>query len=93
VLVVFDPNVFVSALITPKGRARQVVQAGIDGQFEYTICPPLQDEPERVSRRPKIASLVPGEAAARFIVDIPGGAREGSCRRRVVWFVRAAAVS
>ncbi len=74
-LVVFDPNVFVSALITPKGRARQVVQAGIEGQFEYAICPTLLDELERVSRRPRIASLVPGETAARFIVDVRGGAR------------------
>ena len=49
-LVVFDPNIFVSALITPKGRARQVVQAGIDGQFEYAICPMLLDELELVSR-------------------------------------------
>ena len=71
----FDPNIFVSALITPKGGARQVVQAGIDGQFEYVICPILLDELERVSRRPKIASLVPGEAAVRFIADVRGGAR------------------
>jgi putative PIN family toxin of toxin-antitoxin system len=75
VLVVFDPNILVSALITPKGRARQVVQAGIDGQYEYAICPTLLDELVRVSRRPKIASLVPSEAAARFIADVRGGAR------------------
>jgi hypothetical protein len=34
----------------------------------------LFDELERVSRRPKIATLVPGEAAARFIADVRGGA-------------------
>lgn len=74
-LVVFDPNIFVSALITPEGRARRVVQAGIDGQFEYAICPTLLDELERVSHRPKIVTLLPGETAARFIVDVRGGAR------------------
>jgi predicted nucleic acid-binding protein len=35
----------------------------------------LLDELERVSRRPKIASLVPGEFAAWFIADVRGGAR------------------
>lgn len=37
------------------------MEASIDGKFESAICPTLWDELERVSRRPKIASLVPGE--------------------------------
>lgn len=32
-LVVFDPNVIVSALITPAGIARRALQAGIEGRF------------------------------------------------------------
>ena len=74
-LVVFDPNIFVSALVSPTGLARQVVQAGIEGRFGYVICPTLLGEFENVSRRPKIASLVPLDAAERFAADVRGGAR------------------
>jgi PIN domain len=48
VLVVVDPNVVISALITPTGVARRVVQAGIEGRFSYVLCPQLLLELESV---------------------------------------------
>ncbi|MHB8463698.1 MAG: putative toxin-antitoxin system toxin component, PIN family [Acidimicrobiales bacterium] len=74
-LVVLDPNIFVSALITPTGVARSVVQAGIEGRFEYAVCPRLLAELDDVARRPKIARLVAADAAGRFVTDVRGGAR------------------
>lgn len=47
-LVLFDPNVLISALITPAGIARHVVQLGIEGRFEYVICPTLLHEVDGV---------------------------------------------
>src|SRR5947209_7474646 len=73
-LVVFDPNVLVSALITPTGVARRVVQAGVEGRLEYAVCPMLLAELERVTRRPKIMQLVPAGAVDRFLDDVRGGA-------------------
>jgi predicted nucleic acid-binding protein len=55
VLVVLDPGVFVSAAITPGGVASQVVLAGIEGRYEYVLCPHLVDELTEVPGRPKIA--------------------------------------
>lgn len=74
-LVVLDPNIFVSALVTPTGLARRVVQEGIGGRFEYAVCPILVGELEEVSMRPKIAGMVPPEANERFLTDVLGGAR------------------
>lgn len=73
-LVVFDPNVIVSALITPAGIARRVLQAGIEGRFVYVLCPMLQAELDDVCRRPKITALVPPGAVERFLADVRGGA-------------------
>jgi putative PIN family toxin of toxin-antitoxin system len=75
VRVVLDPNVLVSALITPRGRARQVVQAGIAGEYEYVVCPALLGELHDVASRPRIARLVTADASDRLLADIRGGAR------------------
>ncbi|MHB1533201.1 MAG: putative toxin-antitoxin system toxin component, PIN family [Acidimicrobiales bacterium] len=55
--------------------ARRAIQAGIEGQFDYDVCPMMLAEFEAVSRRPKISRLLPETAAERFIVDLRGGAR------------------
>jgi predicted nucleic acid-binding protein len=52
VLVVLDTGIFVSAAITPAGIARRVVQAGVEGQFDYVVCPTLLAD---VLARPKIS--------------------------------------
>ena len=52
-----------------------MVQAGIEGRFEYAVCPRLLAELEEVARRPKIANLVAADAVRRFVADVRGGAR------------------
>ena len=74
-LVVLDVNVIVSAVITPTGVARSIVQAGIEGRFDYVACPALLEELADVLARPKISRLVPSDAADRFIADVRGRAR------------------
>jgi putative PIN family toxin of toxin-antitoxin system len=75
VLVVFDPTTFVSALITPTGLARRVLQAGIEGRFEFAVYPILLGELEEVAKRPKITGMVQPETAERFLADVRGGAQ------------------
>jgi putative PIN family toxin of toxin-antitoxin system len=74
-LVLLDANVFVSAAITPNGIARSVVQAGIEGRFDYVVCPTLLDEVSHVLARPNISRLLPSGAAQRFVADVRGRAR------------------
>lgn len=74
-LVVLDTGIFVSAAITPGGAARRVVQAGIEGRFDYVVCPRLIAELADVFGRPKITRLLPPETADRFIADVQGRAQ------------------
>jgi putative PIN family toxin of toxin-antitoxin system len=75
VLVVLDTGIYVSAAISPAGTARRVVQAGIEGRFDYAVCPTLLAELDDVLARPKIARLLPPDAAGRFVADVRGRAR------------------
>ena len=75
-LVVLDPGVFVSAAVTPGGVASQVVLAGIEGRYEYLLCPHLIDELTEVLGRPKIARRVTEESAQRFLIDIVAAGHE-----------------
>jgi predicted nucleic acid-binding protein len=76
VLVVLDANVLVSAAITPRGVARHIVQAGIEGRFDYVTCPKLLYEVADVLGRLEISRLLPSSAAAgRFVADVRGRAR------------------
>jgi uncharacterized protein len=75
-LVIFDPNILISALLTPSGRARRAVELGIAGRFEYAVCPALTDEVERAAARRRIALRLPPGGAERFLADVRGGARQ-----------------
>lgn len=73
-LVVLDAGVFVSAVTTPGGVASRIVSAGIEGHFEFLVCPMLVGELTDVLGRPKIAHhaerIVTGDADL-FAVDDP----------------------
>jgi len=73
VLVVLDTNIFVSALLVPSGLARRVVQAGVDGEFGYAVCPTLLAELGGVLRRPRVATAV--VASEDFVADVQLAAR------------------
>lgn len=74
-LVILDANVFVSAAITPTGIARTVVEAGIQGRFEYAVCPSLLNEVADVLTRSKISQFLPPGVGQRFLADVNGRAR------------------
>jgi uncharacterized protein len=56
--VVLDPNVLVSALLSPEGAPARVLLAWIDGAFELIISPKLTAELERVLEYPKLATRI-----------------------------------
>ncbi|HZQ58033.1 MAG TPA: putative toxin-antitoxin system toxin component, PIN family [Acidimicrobiales bacterium] len=72
-LVVLDTNIFVSALLVASGLARRVVQAGVDGEFEYAVCPTLLAELGGVLRRRRVATAV--VASEDFVADVQLAAR------------------
>lgn len=64
---VVDPNVLVSALISPGGPPRQIVQAWADERFELIVSPALVAELREVLARDKFRRWVSAEAAADFV--------------------------
>lgn len=74
-LVVLDANVLISALINPAGIAGRVVLAGIEGRYDFAVCPMLLAELEDISKRPRIARLVPVGVAEKLFADVRGAAR------------------
>jgi uncharacterized protein len=61
---VLDPNVLISALLTPAGAPARVLLAWLEGAFELVVSPLLLAELERALAYPKIAERVePAEAA------------------------------
>jgi putative PIN family toxin of toxin-antitoxin system len=57
-LVVLDCNVFVSALLSPRGSPAQIINRWADGEFEVILSPLLLAELERVLGRPKFAASI-----------------------------------
>lgn len=55
---VLDPNVIVSAVLSPTGSPARLLRAWIDGAYELVVSPSLLSELERVLRYPKIATRV-----------------------------------
>lgn len=75
-LVVLDAGVFVSAAITPKGVASQILTAGVEGRFEYLLCPQLADEVTEVLERPKFARFLSDENRRRFLAEAFAAGRD-----------------
>ena len=75
-LVVLDAGVFVSAVITPGGVAGHIVTAGVEGRFEYLLCPCLVAEITDVMARPKITCRLKEEDRQRFLSDVLAAGRD-----------------
>lgn len=65
--VVLDPNVLVSALITPHGASARLLVELRAGAFELVTSPKLLGELAHVLRRPKFRRYVTEEEAATFV--------------------------
>jgi len=64
---VLDPNVFISALLSPTGRAAEVVRAWQRGEFEVVVSPLLVEELERALAYPKLRRRIPEDDARGFL--------------------------
>jgi uncharacterized protein len=82
--IVLDCNVFVSALLSPKGSPAQILDQWADGNFDLVVSPLLLAELEKVLSRPKfhasidsvhIDALLTGLAEDAVLVDDPSSQR------------------
>lgn len=65
--VVLDPNVLVSALLSPAGAPAKLLMAWTDGAFELIASPKLMAELERVLGYPKIAKRISAHESAELV--------------------------
>jgi putative PIN family toxin of toxin-antitoxin system len=65
--VVFDPNVLVSAVITPVGPPAEALDAWRNGEFDLIVSPRLLDELEDVLLRPKFRAYVSPEQVGAYV--------------------------
>lgn len=65
--VVLDPNVLVSALISPAGPPREILTAWIQGRFELVASPALLTELADVLARARFRRWVSAPTAAEFV--------------------------
>jgi putative PIN family toxin of toxin-antitoxin system len=67
VRVVLDPNVIISALLSPAGAPARVLLAWQEGEFELIASQPLLAEVERALAYPKLAKRVEKEDAVAVV--------------------------
>jgi uncharacterized protein len=72
--VVFDPNVLISARLSPHGTPGQLLAAWIDGQFELVVSPALLKELGGVLGRPKFRRWLTADEAEAFVNRLRTGA-------------------
>jgi uncharacterized protein len=70
--VVIDPNLFVSAVISPDGAPGQVVRAALARKFHLVVSATLIGELSDVLSRPKLRPYVEGEQARTLVDSILG---------------------
>ena len=56
--LVFDTNVFISALFNPKRPPAQLLELALQGKIKFIFSPPLIGEIERVLAYPKVKKLL-----------------------------------
>lgn len=64
---VLDPNVLVSAVISPAGPPAQILQAWADEQFELIASPQLLNELDQVLRRRKFRRWISAQTASGYV--------------------------
>ena len=64
---VLDPNVLISALLSPSGSPAALVTRWLTGEFELVVSEKLLAELERALTYPKLRSRITYEEAAAFV--------------------------
>jgi putative PIN family toxin of toxin-antitoxin system len=67
VRAVLDPNVVISALLSPEGTPAAVLQAMRRGEFESIVSPALLEELERALGYPKLRRYITADDAAAVV--------------------------
>jgi putative PIN family toxin of toxin-antitoxin system len=67
VKAVLDPNVIISALLSPTGSPAKVLRAWIDGSFELIASELLLGELERALSYPKLRTRIDAAEAAELV--------------------------
>jgi uncharacterized protein len=70
---VLDPNVIISAALTPTGSPARVLTAWLNGRFELVISPDLLGELDRALAYPKLRKRIPEENARALVQLIERG--------------------
>lgn len=70
---VLDPNVVISAALSPRGAPANVLLAWLEGRFEYIASPKLVQELERALGYPKLRKRIPKDDAAALVRLIERG--------------------
>ena len=70
---VLDPNVVISAALSPSGSPARVLVAWLEGRFEVIASPKLVGEVERALAYPKLRKRIPEADAAGLIRLIERG--------------------
>lgn len=71
---VLDPNVLISALLSPKGAPARALRAWIEGAFELVVSPLLLAELERALAYPKLRKRISAQETARAIAWLQSSA-------------------
>lgn len=64
---VLDPNVLISALLSPAGAPARVLRAWVEGEYELVVSPRLLAELRRVLAYPKLRDRVDSHDAEEFV--------------------------
>lgn len=64
---VLDPNVLISALLSPRGTPAQIVLAWLDGAFELVVSVKLLDELRRALSYEKLRSRISADEADELV--------------------------
>jgi len=74
--VVVDPNVVVSAAISPAGVTGRLIRLGLTGRFRIVVCPMLLQEAREVLSRPNLHGFVNTVAALELLTSIDAAAEQ-----------------
>lgn len=66
---VLDPNVIISAVLSPSGSPAKVMRAWLDGAYELIVSPLLLEELERALGYPKLRARV-GDVESQELLEL-----------------------
>lgn len=72
--VVLDANVFISALLSPRGSPALLLRFWLAGAFDLVVSPLLLAELERALSYPKLARAVKPDEARAFVEELRNSA-------------------